>query len=54
MTTEEKEYLKMLLKKELEHFKNEKDRAKECATLGFIAAQEKYEMFVQDLLKKLS
>lgn len=53
LTKNEKDYLKALVKRQLKHFKKEKDIAAEDAQIKFMAAEEQYEQFLENLLKKL-
>lgn len=49
----EKEYLKRLVKKDLESFKAEEKTIISDMTPGFLKAEEEYEDFLEKLLDKL-
>ncbi len=50
---EEKEYLRALIQRELEHFKREGRPASEDAAVRFLKAEHEYGHFLEILLKKL-
>jgi len=52
-TKDEKEYLKVLLKRELEHFKNEEKTVAAEAAVKFLKAEHEYGHFLEALLKKV-
>jgi len=53
LTQQEKAYLKELVKKQLEMLKKENKTIIENPAPQFIAAEEKYEDFLEGLIKKL-
>jgi rRNA pseudouridine-1189 N-methylase Emg1 (Nep1/Mra1 family) len=52
LTKNEKEYLLSVLKKELTHFKKDKKTVL-FESAGFLKAEEEYESFLNDLIKKI-
>ena len=52
-STEEKQYLKALLERELEHFKKEGKTASMDAAVRFLKAEHDYGHFLENLLRKL-
>ncbi|MBD3259016.1 hypothetical protein GF371_00105 [Candidatus Woesearchaeota archaeon] len=51
-TKKEKECLKYLVKKELKNFEEEKETIMDPQA-GFLATEERYDLFLKNLLKKL-
>lgn len=51
LTKDERDYLRILVKREFEHFKREKIVIDEA--IVFLQGEEKYEAFLHELLKKL-
>jgi hypothetical protein len=51
LTSKEKEYLKILLRRELEHFEREKIVVDEA--IVFLEGEKKYEDFLRELMRKL-
>ena len=49
----EKKLLRVLVKKELDNFKAEKDTILNSMSPGFLGAEVKYEEFLKNLLNKL-
>ena len=52
-SNEEKDYLKIVLKRELEQFKKEGKTASMGAAVGFLKAEHEYGHFLERLLEKL-
>ena len=52
-TNDEKEYLKILLKRELDHFKREEPTVAAESALKFLKAEHEYGHFLERLLEKL-
>ena len=50
---EEKQYLKELLERELEHFRREEKTVAKDAALRFLKAEHEYGHFLEKLLEKL-
>ncbi len=53
LTKDETNYLKALVKRELEHFKKEGKPASEEASIYFLKAEHEYGHFLEGLLEKL-
>lgn len=51
LSKDEKDFLRILVKREVEHFKAEKIVIDEA--IVFLKGEDKYEAFMHDLLKKL-
>lgn len=51
--SEEKEFLRRLVKRELEHFLKEKKLSEQDASVGLLKAEHEYEHFVEGILEKL-
>jgi hypothetical protein len=52
-TNDEKEYLKFLILREIEHFKREEKTVAAEAALKFLKAEHEYGHFLESLLKKV-
>ena len=52
-SNEEKEYLKIVLKRELENFKKEGKTASMDAAVGFLKAEHEYGHFLERLMEKI-
>lgn len=53
LTKDEKNYLKELVKRELEHFKRDGKTASQDAAVGFLKAEHEYGHFLENILVKL-
>lgn len=53
LTEKEKEYLKQLVKRELKNFEDEKSTLVNEWDPTFLAAEERFDQFLKNLLKKL-
>ena len=52
-TEREKEYLKLIVQRELKTFEEEKATIIDIENPAFLAAEERYDEFLKNLLKKL-
>ncbi|MEM3154534.1 MAG: hypothetical protein QW165_03130 [Candidatus Woesearchaeota archaeon] len=53
LTKDEKEYLKELVRRELEHFRKDGKIASQDATVRFLKAEHDYGHFLEKILEKL-
>jgi hypothetical protein len=53
LTPKEKEAIKFLINQELEKFENQKGKLKDLPEIPFLAVEERYDVLLKGILKKL-